>query len=81
MTLKATVLVDSLRFPECPRWHAGELWCSDMFAQRVVRIDLHGGVRTVVARERKIARLPITRVGVVGAQRRRRGSGWRWPTV
>ncbi len=48
MELQTTVLVDSLRFPECPRWHAGELWLSDFFAQRVVRVDLQGGVQTVL---------------------------------
>jgi sugar lactone lactonase YvrE len=48
MELKTTVLVDSLRFPECPRWHDGALWCSDFFVQRVVRVDLQGGVQTVV---------------------------------
>jgi len=48
MEMKTTVLVDSLRFPECPRWHAGELWVSDFFTQRVVRVDLQGGVQTVV---------------------------------
>ena len=46
--MNTTVLVDSLRFPECPRWHDGALWCSDFFAQRVVRVDLQGGVQTVV---------------------------------
>ena len=48
MELQPTVLVDSLRFPECPRWHDGELWCSESFTQRVVRVDLQGSVQTVV---------------------------------
>lgn len=48
MDTKTTVLVDTLRFPECPRWHEGELWFSDLFAQRVMRVDLVGRVQTVV---------------------------------
>lgn len=28
---------DGLQFGEGPRWHAGALWCSDMFGHRVVR--------------------------------------------
>lgn len=48
MEAKTTVLTDGLRFPECPRWHEGELWCSDLFAQRVMRVDLAGRVQTVV---------------------------------
>ena len=47
MDLKTTVLVDTLRFPECPRWHEGTLWCSDFFARRVIQVDLHGGEKTV----------------------------------
>lgn len=48
MEMKTTVFVDNLRFPECPRWHEGELWFSDFFADRVMRADLHGDVQTVV---------------------------------
>ena len=47
MERKTTVLVDTLRFPECPRWHEGALWCSDFFARRVIQVDLHGQVQTV----------------------------------
>ncbi len=49
MDLKTTVLVDTLRFPECPRWHEGSLWCSDFFARRVIQVNLHGGEKTVVS--------------------------------
>jgi sugar lactone lactonase YvrE len=49
MDLKTTVLVDTLRFPECPRWHEGTLWCSDFFVRRVIQVDLHGGEKTVVS--------------------------------
>lgn len=47
MEMKTTVLIDSLQFPECPRWHDGELWFSDLFAQRVMRVDLKGNAQTV----------------------------------
>jgi sugar lactone lactonase YvrE len=43
-----SVLLDGLAFPEAPRWHADELWFSDMTAQKVMRVGLDGRVRTVV---------------------------------
>jgi len=46
--MKPTVLVNNLRFPESPRWHEGELWCCDLFAQRIVKINLQGRIDTVV---------------------------------
>jgi sugar lactone lactonase YvrE len=48
MEKKTTVLVDTLRFPESPRWHEGKLWVPDYFARRVMQVDLQGGVQTVV---------------------------------
>lgn len=48
MEMKTTVLVDNLRFPESPRWHEGTLWFSDLFARRVMQVDLSGDVQTVV---------------------------------
>ena len=51
MDMNTTVLVDTLRFPECPRWHEGTLWCSDFFARRVIQVDLHGQVQTVAQLE------------------------------
>jgi sugar lactone lactonase YvrE len=47
--MKPIVLVDTLRFPEGPRWHEGKLWCCDYFAQRVINIDLQGNVQAVVS--------------------------------
>ena len=32
-------------FPEGPRWHAGELWFSDIHAHKVIAIDLSGHAR------------------------------------
>jgi sugar lactone lactonase YvrE len=45
---RLSVLVDTLRFPEIPRWHDGALWCSDLFAGRIIRVDLDGQIQTVV---------------------------------
>ena len=35
-TIETTLLLDGLIFPECPRWHEGKLWFSDMHAHRVM---------------------------------------------
>ena len=48
METKTRVLVDNLRFPEEPRWHAGKLWFSDLFTQRVMTVDPEGRLETVV---------------------------------
>ncbi len=45
---KTTILLDTLKFPESPRWHKGKLWCSDLYTQQIVKIDLNGNVETVV---------------------------------
>jgi sugar lactone lactonase YvrE len=47
MEMKTTVLVDTVRFPECPRWHEGKRWFSDFFARRVMSVDLSGRVQMV----------------------------------
>ncbi len=36
------VLLDQLVFPECPRWHDGRLWFSDMHARRVFAMATDG---------------------------------------
>lgn len=33
---------------ECPRWHDGALWFSDMYAHRLVRLDAAGEAETVL---------------------------------
>lgn len=38
-----------LAFPECPRWHDGRLWFSDVFAGEVLRLDPATGVVERVA--------------------------------
>jgi sugar lactone lactonase YvrE len=42
--------LDGLHLPECPRWHDGELWFSDMWDHTVWRIGADGSGRTAVHR-------------------------------
>jgi sugar lactone lactonase YvrE len=49
VTTRLQTLVDGLAFPECPRWHDGELWLSEKRAGRVVAVSETGDVRSVVA--------------------------------
>lgn len=41
------VIYEGLAFGECPRWHDGRLWLSDIFAKQVLAIDLAGGAEVV----------------------------------
>ena len=43
-----TILLDKLCFGEGPRWREGMLWFSDMHAQKVLKVDPQGNVKTVV---------------------------------
>jgi sugar lactone lactonase YvrE len=45
---RLNTLVDGLAFPECPRWHDGELFLSEKRAGRVLAVSPAGVVRTVV---------------------------------
>lgn len=47
-TLSPTVFLSGLQFPECPRWHDGRLWFSDMRAGRVMVVDRGGRAESVV---------------------------------
>jgi sugar lactone lactonase YvrE len=40
-------LAGGLAFPECPRWHEGELWLSEKRAGRVLAVSPQGAVRVV----------------------------------
>jgi sugar lactone lactonase YvrE len=40
-------LATGLHFGECPRWHEGSLWFSDMHGYRVLRVDLAGRLEVV----------------------------------
>ncbi|GAA1838515.1 SMP-30/gluconolactonase/LRE family protein [Pseudonocardia ailaonensis] len=42
------LLLDGLRFAECPRWHDGRLWFSDIFAHRVVAVSPAGDAEVVL---------------------------------
>lgn len=44
---KFEVLEKGLRFPEAPRWHAGRLYYSDMYAGEVRSLDLNGHAEVV----------------------------------
>ncbi|GAB4355269.1 MAG: SMP-30/gluconolactonase/LRE family protein [Immundisolibacter sp.] len=44
----AEVYLSGLVFGECPRWHDGALWLSDMFGGRVLQAAAAGQVRTVL---------------------------------
>ncbi len=46
MTLEP--VLDGLGFAECPRWHDGKLWFSDIFNHRVMTVDEHGNAEIVV---------------------------------
>jgi sugar lactone lactonase YvrE len=41
------VILDGLIFPECPRWHDGRLWFSDMLDLKVIAVDADGNAETV----------------------------------
>ncbi|MEJ8839742.1 SMP-30/gluconolactonase/LRE family protein [Ramlibacter sp. AN1133] len=62
-----------LAFPEAPRWHAGALWFSDFYLQRVCRATADGDVRTVVELDDQpsgLGWLPDGRLLVVAMHRR-----------
>lgn len=44
-----SVLLDNLTFPECPRWHEGSLWFSDVHAHRIMWVDAHGNAQVALA--------------------------------
>jgi sugar lactone lactonase YvrE len=45
---KLRLVLDGLQFAECPRWHDGRLWFSDIFAHRVMAVDEAGNAEVVV---------------------------------
>jgi sugar lactone lactonase YvrE len=69
------LFADGLSFPECPRWHDGGLWISDMRAGAVLRFDAGGGRRTVTELDGDepggLGWLPDGRLLVVGMYGRR----------
>jgi len=47
VTVKTTLLIDGLGFPEGPRWHDGKLWFSDFRTKKVMTVDLEGNAETI----------------------------------
>jgi sugar lactone lactonase YvrE len=45
-------LLDGLSFPECPRWHDGRLWFSDVLGGRILTMRPDGTTEVVVELER-----------------------------
>ena len=41
-------LAEGLCFGEGPRWHDGQLWCSDMHAHQVIQVSDKGKVTPVI---------------------------------
>jgi sugar lactone lactonase YvrE len=65
---------EGFQLAECPRWHAGRLWLSDMWGRAVWRFDRDGG-RQAIARfddddPGGLGWLPDGRLLVVGMERR-----------
>jgi sugar lactone lactonase YvrE len=52
MASSRTLVTDSFRYGEGPRWHQGRLWFSDILAGHVLSVDEHG----VVTREAELFR-------------------------
>ena len=74
MAQRTQVLKDGLVFPECPRWHEGRLWFSDIHAHRVMTLDMLGNSETIVevpSQPTGLGWLPDGRLLVVSATDRR----------
>jgi sugar lactone lactonase YvrE len=69
------LFAQELDYPECPRWHDGSLWLSEMWAHAVVRLDGGGGREVVHQFSREdqpggLGWLPGNRLVVVGMESR-----------
>lgn len=74
MLLKTEVLLEGLKFPECPRWHDGKLWFSDMDMLKIMTVNLSGDAKTIIDMPKSPAGLgwlPDDRLLVVSMQDRR----------
>ena len=74
MLLKTEVLLEGLKFPECPRWHDGKLWFSDMDMLKVMTVNLSRDAKTIIDMPKSPAGLgwlPDDRLLVVSIQDRR----------
>lgn len=57
MNTTTTILLDNLTFPECPRWHDGALWFSDVHAHAIIRMTPDGKARRIIEHARQPAGL------------------------
>jgi sugar lactone lactonase YvrE len=74
MTPTATVLLEQLALPECPRWHEDRLWFSDMHDGRIWAMSEEGQaepVATVVEQPGGLGWLPDGRLLVVSMMGRK----------
>ncbi len=72
--LKTKILLEGLLWPECPRWHEGKLWFSDMDLKKVMTIDLDGNRETIIETQNSPSGLgwtPDNKLLVVSMQDRR----------
>jgi sugar lactone lactonase YvrE len=44
---KPEVILEGLVFSECPRWHDGRVWFSDMGDNKVIAVDAYGNAETI----------------------------------
>ena len=73
-TLTPQVLLDGIVFPEGPRWHEGKLWFSDIFAGKVMTVDLDGRaavIASVPERPSGLGWLPDDRLLIVSMRNQR----------
>jgi len=52
ITSTPSVLLDGLVFPECPRWHQGKLWFSDMRGHKILTVDAGGHCEVIASVQR-----------------------------
>jgi sugar lactone lactonase YvrE len=66
-TVTPSILLGGLAFPECPRWHNGKLWLSDMVGHKVLTVDANGRseVMASVQRPAGLGFLPDGRLLIV----------------
>ena len=57
ITLRTKVLIEGLKFPESPRWHADKLWFADMESHKVLTVDLNGKTKTILERPTPVSGL------------------------
>ena len=73
-TLTPQVLLDGIVFPEGPRWHEGKLWFSDIFAGKVMTVDVEGRaavIASVPERPSGLGWLPNDRLLIVSMRNQR----------